>query len=131
MLLQEVIPAIQSRYLANKVTLRRTGAPLLYAYDAHSFIRRLQGMYGLPPLRATDGLLLRPCKAVHTLWLKQSIEVIFMDRHGLILKITELRPGKIACCWRAAVALEVAAGTVDRLSLKIGHVFKPDTGRWL
>lgn len=130
MQLQEVIPGMQSRYLNQKVTLRRSGAPLLYAYDADSFMRRLQGMHVIPPLGATDALIVRPCKAVHTFMLKQAIEVVFMDREGLILKIQSLEPGSVGYCWQASVALEVAQGTVVRLGLKVGHVLTADTGRW-
>ena len=55
-----------NNYLQDKVTLRRLSAPLLYAYDACTFFRRLRGLHGVPPLGPTDALIIRPCMAIHT-----------------------------------------------------------------
>jgi len=130
MLFQPLMRRVCARFSSQRVTLYRASAPLLYAYDAYSFGRRLLGMHGLPPLGVTDALIIRPCKAIHTFRLKQVLEVVFVDRQGVIVKIVSVAPGKTAFCLRAALAVEVAEGTVERLSLKVGQVFTPDSGRW-
>lgn len=119
-----------SAFLANKVTLRRLGAPLLYAYDAHSFIRRLRGIHAVPKLGATDALIIRPCRAIHTFGVKQTIDVVFMDRSGIILKLQTVKPNEVMTCWNAVVCLEMAQGTAERIRLGVGQQLVPSQGRW-
>jgi len=119
-----------SDYLNNKLTLRRLGAPLLYAYDAHSFIRRLRGMHGVPTLGATDALIIRPCRAIHTFGVNETIDVAFMNRQGIILKLQTVEPREVLMCWNACVALEMAHGTASRIGLAPGQQLIPDAGKW-
>jgi len=117
-------------FLAKKITLRRLGAPLLYAYDASSFMQRLKGLQGVPPLGPTDALIIRPCKAIHTFGLSKPIDVIFMNRKGVILKLKTVKPRSALFCWRARLAVEMAHGTASRLGLKEGQQFRPSEGKW-
>ncbi len=117
-------------YLNNKVTLRRQGAPLLYAYDAHTYIRRLRGIHGVPILGVTDALIIRPCSAIHTFGVAHKIDVAFMNREGIILKLKTVKPGRVLMCWKATVVLEMASGTAARLNLAPGQELVPRKGRW-
>ncbi|MGQ7848677.1 DUF192 domain-containing protein [Granulosicoccus sp. 3-233] len=117
-------------YLENKVTLRRLSAPLLYAYDACTFLRRLRGLHGVPPLGPTDALIIRPCKAIHTFGLSERIDVIFMNRYGVILKLATVSPRRAMWCWKASVVVEMAHGTASRIGLGVGQTFVPSRGRW-
>lgn len=130
MILNRSLVSRRSRYLSDKVTLRRLGAPLLYAYDACTFLRRLRGLHAVPPLGLTDALIIRPCKAIHTYGLDRTIDVIFMDRSGKILKVDSIAPQKLMFCWRASVAVEMRHGTAARLGLKVGQRFLPCKGWW-
>ena len=120
----------KSSFLEHKVTLRRLGAPLLYAYDASSFQQRLRGLHGVPPLGPTDALIIRPCKAIHTFGLNNPIDVIFMNKKGIILKLNTVGPRSVMFCWRALVAVEMAHGTATRIGLRVGQQFKPSEGQW-
>jgi len=117
-------------YLNNKLTLCRLGAPLLYAYDAHSFIRRLRGIHGVPALGPTDALIIRPCRAIHTFGVDETIDVAFMNRKGTILKLQTVKPREVMMCWNACVALEMANGTATRLGLALGQRLIPGAGKW-
>ncbi len=119
-----------NEFLENKVTLRRLSAPLLYAYDACTFLRRLRGLHGVPPLGPTDALIIRPCKAIHTFGLDKPIDVIFMDRNGMILKLSTINPKRTMLCLKGTVAVEMAAGTADRINLAVGQTFIPSQGDW-
>ena len=119
-----------SDYLTNKVTLRRQRAPLLYAYDAHTYIRRLRGIHGVPTLGVTDALIIRPCRAIHTFGVAHKIDVVFMNREGIILKLKTVKPGQVLMCWKATVVLEMAYGTAARLNLALGQELVPSQGRW-
>lgn len=130
-MISRVLADWESQFLENKVTLRRMSAPLLYAYDACTFFRRLRGLHGVPPLGPTDALIIRPCKAIHTFGLDKPIDVIFMDHHGLILTLATVNPKRAMVCLKGAVALEMAAGTAERINLGVGQKFIPSHGQWL
>lgn len=123
-------PESHASYLANKVTLCRQRAPLLYAYDACTFVNRLQGLHGIPPLGATDALIIRPCKAIHTWGLTRAIDVAFMDKEGVVLKLQTVQPRRNLCCWNAAVAVEMDSGTAMRIGMEVGQRFIPSEGTW-
>lgn len=76
--------------------------------------RRLRGLIGRPPLAAGEGLLLRPCAAVHGAWMRVAIDVIFLDAEGRVVGlVTPLRPwSQSGYCRGACAALELPAGTV-------------------
>lgn len=130
MILNRAGIATNSSLLERKVTLTRQGAPLLYAHDAASFTGRLKGLKGVPPLGPTDALIIRPCRAIHTYGMRQPIDVIFMNRQGVILKLNTVKPKSMMFCWRAQVAVEMAHGTASRLGLKVGQQFKTSEGQW-
>ncbi|ASJ74649.1 DUF192 domain-containing protein [Granulosicoccus antarcticus] len=121
----------ENQFLENKVILRRLSAPLLYAYDANTFVRRLRGLHGVPPLGPTDALIIRPCKAIHTFGLNKPIDVIFMDSSGIILKLATVSPRSGLSCLKGVVAVEMAAGTAVRIGLEVGQKFVPSKGLWV
>lgn len=121
----------ENHFLENKVTLSRLNAPLLYAYDANTFRRRLRGLHGVPPLGPTDALIIRPCKAIHTFGIVRPIDVIFMNSSGTIIKLATVLPRSCFLCLRGVVAVEMAAGTAVRLGLKVGQRFIPSQGLWV
>lgn len=125
-----VLAGRDNEFLEKKVTLRRLSAPLLYAYDACTFFRRLRGLHGVPPLGPTDALIIRPCKAIHTFGLDKPIDVIFLNREGIILKLSTVNPRQTMVCLRGAVAVEMAAGTAQRINLDVGQKFIPSQGHW-
>ncbi len=120
-----------SSYYTNKVTLTRHGAPLLYAYDASTFYHRLRGVHGVPELGPTDAIILRPCKAVHTYGSKQTLDVAFIDKRGVIQKLVTMPPKRFVFSLKAMFVVEMAEGTAARIQLAEGQTFLPSTGDWL
>lgn len=118
-------PAVDRR-----VTLSRHGAPLLYAHEASTFTDRLLGVHKRPRIGPTDALIIRPCKAIHTMGLEYPIDVMFLDRRGIILKLERVLPGNVSFCLWGRVAVEMCSGTVNRLGLTTGQQFARSTGRW-
>jgi len=114
-----------------RTVLTRHGAPLLYAYDAHSFVNRLRGVRAIPPFGPTDALVLRPCSAVHTLRLSTPIDVVFLDFRGVILKMKTVAPNRASFCWKSMLVVEMAAGTSKRIGLRVGQVLLPGSGEWI
>lgn len=91
---------------------------------ARSFRERLRGLLGSAPLRPGEGLLLYPCRGVHTFFMRYSVDVLFLDGQG---RVTALSPGLPP--WRARTgglratcALELAEGTIGRSRTEEGDV---------
>lgn len=66
-------------------------------------------------------LLLTPCRAVHTFFMRRSIDLIFLDRAGNVLGVTSnLKPWRICWNFRAASVLECEPGFVWNTGLLSG-----------
>jgi uncharacterized membrane protein (UPF0127 family) len=85
-------------------------APLTL-HRATNLIQRLWGLHAYPPLRGDTGLYLAPCRAVHTLGLRDAIDVVFLDRGGRVVRqVAALPPGRFAWCRSAFAVVELPAG---------------------
>jgi uncharacterized membrane protein (UPF0127 family) len=73
---------------------------------------RARGLLGGHPWEGRDGLLLVPCRNVHTFGMRCPIDVAFLDAGGRVLLAVEgLRPGRLSpLALRARSALELPAG---------------------
>ncbi len=89
---------------------------------ANSFRTRMLGLHTDRQLHFGDGVWLVPCNSVHTIGMRSSIDVIFLNTGGRIVRVVEnLRPGRIV--WRvpeAHSALEVPAGVVRSGETQVG-----------
>jgi uncharacterized membrane protein (UPF0127 family) len=89
---------------------------------AEGYFARLRGLLFAPPLAPGQGLMLTPCKAVHTFFMRTPIDVVFIDREGVIRKIVAaLAPWRAASCRGAHHALELASGEAARQGLEPGR----------
>ena len=76
--------------------------------------QRLRGLLGRAGLDPGEGLILRPCRAVHMAWMSFTLDVVFLDQRGsVIATYHRLAPGG-RTRWHAAArdALELPAGTL-------------------
>ena len=90
--------------------------------------QRLRGLLGRPALRDGDGLLLTPCASVHTLFLRHSIEVVFLAADGEVLRVVQhLRPWCGASCRGARSVLELPPGACARAGVGPGDRLAPRT----
>ncbi|MGI6449424.1 MAG: DUF192 domain-containing protein [Desulfitobacteriia bacterium] len=64
---------------------------------ADNFSRRIKGIHGRYKLSSFNGIILKPCKQVHTIGMKYSISVWYVNRSLQIIKIIdELQPDNIS-----------------------------------
>ncbi len=95
--------------------------PRLVVHRAERWTDRMRGLLGKPPPAPGHALLLTPCAAVHTAFMRYPIDVVFVARSGRILQVIEaLRPWRAAACRGARHTLELAAGEARRLGLVPG-----------
>lgn len=96
--------------------------PRLAIRLADGFFSRLRGLLFAPALQPGQGLLIRPCAAVHTAFMTYPIDVVFLDRAGKIRRIVpRLVPWRTAAFPGAYQTLELAAGEAARLGLAVGQ----------
>jgi uncharacterized membrane protein (UPF0127 family) len=82
---------------------------------------RFRGLMGKKELPAGEGILLRPCASVHTMFMRFPIDVVFCDRELRVVGIASDVPA-----WRlrsqrgAKVTVELAAGEAARHALAPG-----------
>ncbi len=105
-----------------------SGAHPLRVALADGFLTRLRGLMLAPPLAPDAGLLLTRCASVHCAFMRQAIDVVYLDAAGAVLKcVPRVKP------WRASAAdprsgarhtLELAAGAIERLGVKPGDRFE-------
>jgi uncharacterized membrane protein (UPF0127 family) len=88
---------------------------------ADHFFSRLAGLLFSSPLQPGQALLIVPCAAVHTAFMRYAIDVVFLDGAGRIRKmVSRLKPWRAAACPGAWQTLELAAGEAQRLELAVG-----------
>jgi len=72
---------------------------------------RRRGLLGRQGMAAASALILRPCFAVHTISMKFAIDVVFVNRDGVVVKVARnLTPWRITAAWSAHAAVELSAG---------------------
>ncbi|MCL4440784.1 MAG: DUF192 domain-containing protein [Firmicutes bacterium] len=93
---------------------------------AFSFPSRLQGLLGRPELLPGQGMLLKPCRSIHTFFMRFAIDVVFTDKEGEIIYLApNLKPFKATPVIRGAcMALELPSGTLSRTGTKKGDLIK-------
>lgn len=84
---------------------------------ASNFLTRARGLLGRK-LERGEGLLIKPCSAVHTCGMGYAIDAIFLDGSNRILKVvSNLAPWRVAACAGSQAVLELNAGQANDLGL--------------
>jgi len=87
------------------------------AIDSES---RRRGLLGRTEYPRDSAMIIAPCNAIHTFFMKMAIDVVFADRDGRVLKIRRaVPPWRASAALRAFAVVEFAAGSVDMLRLKL------------
>jgi uncharacterized protein len=90
------------------------GAVLAERADlADSLFARARGLLGRSGLAPGDGLIIRPCSAVHTVGMTFPIDVVHLGADSRVLRVVaDLRPWRLGPLVRGSrVVVELPAGT--------------------
>jgi uncharacterized membrane protein (UPF0127 family) len=86
-------------------------------------IDRAVGLLGRSHLDAGEALWITPCRGVHTWFMRFPIDVLAMDANGVVVDVVSAMGP-----WRMRLpkpgsesVLELAAGTLDSMQMKVGH----------
>lgn len=84
---------------------------------------RRRGLLGRDAMPAGSALVIGPCNAIHTVSMRFPIDVLFVSKSGRVVKVRErVRPWRVAVALRAALTIELPAGTVARIGVRRGDV---------
>ncbi len=100
----------------------RTGVPLATTVErCVTRATRRKGLLGRTSLAPSSALILEPCAAVHTAFMRFAIDVVFVDRKGYTVKVVRnVPPWRIAIAPRAHAVVEMAAGSLAEGDLAVG-----------
>lgn len=89
---------------------------------ADSFFQRLVGLWGRKELAEGEGLLLIPCRQIHTFLMLFSLDVLFLNKKREIVALfPEMAPQQCSPCVKESYqVLELPAGTIKLKKLKKG-----------
>ena len=92
------------------------------AFDSRSRRRGLLGRDGLP---AGHSVVLAPCNAVHTFFMRFAIDVVFVRHTGEVVRIAhDVRPWRIALSVRAHAVVELPSGVALATGVRAGDVLE-------
>lgn len=88
-------------------------------FIADSFFTRLTGLLSSSSILDGEGLLLCPCRQIHTYGMKFYIDALFLDRDMKIIDIYEyMPPGRMSRYYmKGRMVLELPAGTAKKHGL--------------
>ena len=104
--------------LINGTTRRRIAQRVELALTRRD---RRRGLLGRARLEPGTALVLVPCAAVHTAFMRFPIDLVFVNRHGCAIRVVKrLPPWRVAIAPKAHSVIELAAGSLERQVLQVG-----------
>jgi uncharacterized membrane protein (UPF0127 family) len=89
---------------------------------ARTFFSRLLGLQFKKNLPSGCGLLITPCKSIHTFFMRFPIDAVFVDKNNTVLHIREgIKPWRVSkVVLDARSVLELPNGAVSATGTKVG-----------
>jgi uncharacterized membrane protein (UPF0127 family) len=82
---------------------------------------RRRGLLGRDHLAPTSAMMLSPCWAIHTGFMRFPIDVVFVDRRNRVVRVVhDLVPWRLAGAFRAHSVIEFAGGSLRTRDLRPG-----------
>ncbi len=88
---------------------------------AESPFQRLRGLLGRRSLEPGEGILLRPAGSIHTAFMRFTIDAVFVDADGRVVRVVDsLPPWRAAGAKGAKAVVELPAGAAAKAGLEPG-----------
>jgi uncharacterized protein len=83
---------------------------------------RITGLLGRETFRVGQGMHIVPSDSIHTVGMRFSIDVLFLDENGIVLdKWPDVQPGRTGVrCFKAISTLELPAGVINGTGTRTG-----------
>ena len=121
--LQPLLSVPAALVLANE----RTGEVVAtHVEPAFESAARRRGLLGRDGLEHGHALVIAPCNAVHTWFMRFAIDIAFAARDGRVVKLRRgVRPWRMAFAVRAFATIEFPTGALDRTRIGDMLVLRP------
>jgi len=97
------------------------GTVRLKALRADTMFERLGGLLRLPALQAGETLLLNSCSSIHTVGMPYALDLVYLNKSNKVVKLVhDVVPNRASYCFSARSVLELKAGEIKRLNIKLG-----------
>jgi uncharacterized protein len=92
---------------------------------ADSSATRRAGLLNRERLDEGEGLWIVPCESVHTFFMKFAIDLVYLDRNRLVVKVRHAVPAwRLSACLKAHSILELPAGAAKNSGTAPGDVLR-------
>lgn len=86
-----------------------------------SIFERMRGLLGTAGLGPNTGLWINSCNSIHSFFMAFSIDVVYLDKNNMVLRIIEnMPPWRCNACWSARSVIELGQGQVNLLGIQLG-----------
>ena len=86
---------------------------------------RFWGLMGRRELAANSGILITPCGSIHMFFMRFAIDVVFIDRENVVVKVVHgIKPWRAAMGGGGKKALELPAGAAGAASIEPGDLLE-------
>ena len=97
---------------------------------ADTFVKSMMGLMGKPCLKRGRGLWIKPCQSIHTFWMRFPIDVLFLDKQGVVVHFIEsMKPFRVSRhVLRARSVLELPAWSIKESDTQLGDCIEVSNG---
>jgi uncharacterized membrane protein (UPF0127 family) len=83
---------------------------------AESLLSRMIGLMFKEKLVGADGLMIDPCRSIHTFFMRYNLDIVFLSRNNQVVKIIRnLKPWRMTWIYfQATKTLEMPAGQLPQ-----------------
>ncbi len=91
-------------------------------FAADNFLQRLFGLLFKNPLKDGEALLIRDCRSIHTIGMRYSIDIVFIDENGKVIStLKDIPPWRFTPYIREARSvIEFRSGSLKGETLNAG-----------
>lgn len=91
---------------------------------ADTMVTRFVGLLSSKGLGAGEGLWIEPCNSIHTWFMRFTIDALFLDKQGNVVKIaSRMKPWKLTkIAFKARGVLELPEGTIEKTGTQVGDL---------
>ncbi|OPX89560.1 MAG: hypothetical protein A4E53_01483 [Pelotomaculum sp. PtaB.Bin104] len=101
-----------------------------YVEVANTFFARTKGLMGRKSLKAGTAMVIYPCFSIHTCFMRFSIDVVFLDKDGFVLRIIKnMKPYRVSPFVKGSYyVVEMLGGELPE-EIKVGQKIELEVGR--
>lgn len=119
-----LLPIIRDAERAYQLRNVRTGQlvaqTIVPAFDSPA---RRRGLLGRDSFPDGSAMIIAPSNAIHTFGMRFAIDMMFVRRNGVVVKVQQgVSPWRVAIAPLAYAAIELPAGALQRCDVRVGDI---------